>query len=67
MPTEIARAEVQRLLATGAQLVEVLPREEYEDEHITGALSIPLASIDTEAPSRLDRNRPVVVYCFDSG
>ena len=33
-PTQIDRDEVQRLLAEGqAQLVEVLPQAEYEDEH----------------------------------
>ena len=30
---EIGRDEVQRLVAEGAQLVEVLPRAEYEEEH----------------------------------
>jgi len=66
MPTQIVRADVERLLAEGAQLVDVLPEEEYEDEHIAGATSIPLRLID-DAPARLDRERPVVVYCFDSG
>jgi rhodanese-related sulfurtransferase len=66
MPTEVGRIQVQRLLAEGAQLVDVLPSEEYEDEHIPGATSIPLREID-QAVSRLDRTRPVVVYCFDSG
>lgn len=60
MPTDIARADVQRLVAQGAQLVEVLPREEYDDEHIPGALSIPLAEL--RRPS-LDRARPVITYC----
>src|SRR5207249_4408060 len=34
MPTEIGRAEVRRLADDGAVLVEVLPAEEYEAEHI---------------------------------
>lgn len=33
MPTPIFRDEVRALLGEGAQLVDVLPREEYEDEH----------------------------------
>src|SRR2546428_425350 len=37
MPKGIDRNEVQRLLSEGAQLVEVLPREEYEEEHLPGA------------------------------
>ena len=63
MPTSIAREEVQRLIREeGAQLVEVLPTQEYQDEHIEGALNIPLKSLDRETTSRLDKARPVIVY-----
>jgi rhodanese-related sulfurtransferase len=54
------------LLSEGAQLVEVLPREEYEEEHLPGAINIPIRRIDEEARDRLDPNRPVIVYCWDS-
>jgi len=37
MPTGINRTRVQELIDEGAQLVEVLPAEEYEDEHFPGA------------------------------
>jgi rhodanese-related sulfurtransferase len=66
MPEEIGRREVQRLLDEGAQLVEVLPREEYDEEHLPGAVSIPLRRIDDDAPRLLDPSRPVIVYCWDS-
>ncbi len=66
MPQVIDREEVERLVREeDAQLVEVLPREEYEEDHIPGAINIPLRKIDREARERLDRNRPVVVYCWD--
>ena len=65
MPAEIGRDEVQRLLAEGAQLVEVLPQEEYDEEHIAGAINIPLKQLKDDAPRRLDRTRPVIVYCND--
>ena len=65
MPTPVDRDEVQRLLADGAQLVEVLPREEYEEEHLPGAVNIPLKELDRETVRQLDRSRPVVVYCHD--
>jgi rhodanese-related sulfurtransferase len=45
--------------------VDVLPRQQYEDEHIAGAISIPLGRLAEEA-SRLRRDRPVIVYCYDS-
>ena len=66
MPKGIRRDEVERLLSEGAQLVEVLPREEYEEEHLPGAINIPLPRLDKEARKRLDPNRPVIVYCWDS-
>lgn len=54
------------MLADGsAQLVEVLPQEEYESEHIAGAISIPLSHLDAQGARVLDRGRPVIVYCDD--
>ena len=44
MPTAITRDEVRALLARGAQLVDVLPAEEYAEQHVPGAISIPLRS-----------------------
>ena len=66
MPTEIDRKELQRLVERGAQLVEVLPAEEYEEDHLPGAISLPLRRLETEAVNVLDRTRPVIVYCWDS-
>jgi rhodanese-related sulfurtransferase len=65
MPTPIDRDQVQRLLAEGAQLVEVLPQAEYEEEHLADAINIPLKTLDAETTRRLDRWRPVIVYCHD--
>jgi len=66
MPTTIDRQEVQRLLAAEqGQLVEVLPRAEYEDEHLPGAINIPLKELDRETTRLLDHGRPVIVYCYD--
>jgi rhodanese-related sulfurtransferase len=65
MPTHIERERLAELLKTGAQLVEVLPAAEYDEEHLPGAINIPLKEIDREAPSRLERNAPVIVYCWD--
>jgi rhodanese-related sulfurtransferase len=65
MPTGVDRARVQELVAAGAQLVEVLPRDEYEDEHLPGAINIPLKELNRETAERLERSRPVIVYCYD--
>jgi hypothetical protein len=65
MPTDIGVDEVQRLIESGAQLVEVLPAQEYEEEHVPGAINIPLKTLDNESAASLDRDRAVVVYCWD--
>lgn len=65
MPTSIDRHEVQRLIHEGAQLVEVLPPDEYEAEHLPGAINIPLKQLDRSTTARLAQDRPVIVYCHD--
>ncbi len=63
MPTSIAREEVQRLMGEeAAQLVEVLPSQEYQDEHIEGAINLPLKRLNRETAGFLDKSRPVIVY-----
>ncbi len=63
MATRIWRDEVQRLIRDeAAQMVEVLPPAEFEDEHIQGAINIPLKSLNEETTSSLDKDRPVIVY-----
>ena len=66
MPQSIDRAELQKLRTEGAQLVEVLPPEEYEEQHLPGAINIPLRRIDDDARKELDPSRPIIVYCWDS-
>jgi rhodanese-related sulfurtransferase len=61
----VDRHEVQRLVGEGAQLVEVLPQEEYEEEHLPGAINLPLRRLEAEATRILDRSRPIVAYCWD--
>jgi rhodanese-related sulfurtransferase len=62
----IDRDEVQRLLSEErAQLVEVLPADEYDDEHLPGAINIPLKMLDAGTAGQLESARPVIVYCYD--
>jgi rhodanese-related sulfurtransferase len=51
----------------GAQLVEVLPKDEYDEEHLPGAIHLPLKALTAEkAEATLDRSRPIIVYCWDA-
>jgi hypothetical protein len=63
---EVSRQEVQDLMKQGVQLVDVLPTEEFQDDHLPGAINLPLRKVETEARRVLDPSRPVVVYCWDS-
>jgi len=66
MSEVIRRGEVQRLIAESqAQVVEVLPCDEYEQAHIAGAVNIPLRDLNASSARRLDPTRPVIVYCND--
>lgn len=66
MPEELH--EVEELLAlihSGAQVVEVLPQNEYEEEHLPGALNVSLKEMTEGAVALLDRSKATVVYCWD--
>ena len=65
MATETDRDRVRELLDQGAQLISVLPEDEYKYEHLPGAISIPLKTLDAQSTRGLDRERPVIVYCYD--
>ena len=65
MPIGIFRDDLHKLLENGAQLIDVLPREEYEEEHLPGAISIPLKELNRETTSRLQQDVPVIAYCHD--
>jgi len=65
MGISIDLSEVQRLTDGGATLVEVLPKEDYRQLHLRGALSLPLDDLNAESAEQLDRSRPVIVYCND--
>jgi rhodanese-related sulfurtransferase len=66
MAQRIDNARVRELLEAGAQLVEVLPEDEYREEHLPGAINVPLKKLDAATTADLDRRKAVVVYCWDA-
>jgi rhodanese-related sulfurtransferase len=66
MATELGREEVRQMMEDGAQLIEVLPREEYEAEHLPKAINISLQRLDRHTTAALQQDQPVIVYCYDS-
>jgi rhodanese-related sulfurtransferase len=66
LPTPIDLRRLDQLLGQGAQLVEALPEQEYRDGHLPGAVSLPLRQLTADRAAVLRKDRPVVVYCWDS-
>jgi len=62
----VTRDRVRQLVDEGAQLLEVLESRQYRLAHLPGALHIPAWELTRERADELDRDRPVVVYCFDN-
>lgn len=63
---EVRRSEVQDLMDKGAQVAGILGPEEFQEDHLPGAINLPLRKVETDAKTKLDPNRPVIVYCWDS-
>jgi len=51
--------------ALGATVVEVRPDQEYQLEHIAGAVNVPLKELDRSILVRFPLAEPIVVYCND--
>ena len=66
MAEQIGFQRVRELVDAGAQLVEVLPHGEYEEQHLPGAINIPLKELDAGAVRVLNSDAAVIVYCWDS-
>ena len=68
MPRQVFSVEkVKQLIAGGAQLVDVLGREDFDHSHLPGAVNIPLKELSETSAGALDGTRPVIVYCNDFG
>jgi rhodanese-related sulfurtransferase len=57
--------EAQRLIDDGTRTLDVLPAAIYEQEHLPGALSMPLETFEPDHVESFDRSAPLLVYCFD--
>jgi rhodanese-related sulfurtransferase len=66
MQRVIDREKVRRLMGENAQLIEVLPPAEYREDHLPGAVNIPLRQLDARTAGQLKADRPIIVYCWDS-
>lgn len=65
MPVNLHRNDVRRMVEEGAQLIEVLSEDDYEQKHIKGAINIPLRRLGKETVAQLQKDRPTITYCYD--
>lgn len=65
MSKRVDAQRAERLLRRRVQLVDVLPSSVYAEEHLPGAVNVPLETLDETSVEDLDRDRPVLIYCFD--
>lgn len=65
MPTKIEREEVQRMVDAGAHVLDVRSAEDYASEHIQGAISLPIKELDRQRAAQLERDQPLITYCWD--
>ena len=67
--TSITAEEFEKKLSDGnAQLIDVRTPEEYNQGHLKGALNYNINSSEFENQlSKLDKNKPVLVYCLSGG
>ena len=66
MNLSISRDDLKNLIDSGKTpiIVEALPREYYEAEHLPGAINIPHDEIQAKAAQVIsDKSAAVVVYC----
>lgn len=59
---EVSREQARKLIAAGAQVVDVRADHEWEAGRIAGATHLPLAEL-AERAGEIDRERPVILYC----
>jgi rhodanese-related sulfurtransferase len=53
------------MTAEGAVLIDTLPEGEYAEEHIAGAVNIPLKKLDRQTTANLAKDAALIVYCYD--
>ncbi len=65
MPRFIGLDEMENLVGKDAQVVEVLSASQYQEKHLPGAMNIELEDFSDESLSQLEKDKPVIVYCWD--
>lgn len=65
MVKKISREELMNMISSGQRfkLVDVLEKEHFKQEHIKGAISLPVNEIEKKAAKLFKKDETIVVYC----
>ena len=69
-PQPVDFEELDGLIAAGYQLVDARDRHLYADDHLPGAISLPLGEVDQLLPQftkRIPYDKPLILYCNGFG
>jgi len=62
---EISASEVKTMIENGdAVVIHVLSEIEYNMQHITGSINIPIIKVKSSKKLPQDKNTPLVFYCM---
>lgn len=56
-------ARARSLIADGGTLLDVRTTSEYAEQHIDGAINIPLAELEARLSELYENDEPLVIYC----
>lgn len=65
----ISREDLKTLIASGKKhtIVEALPKQYYEAEHLPGAINIPHDAVPATIASFIpNKSEPIIVYCANT-
>lgn len=65
---DVDAAAAKQLMDAGALIIDVRGKEAFLDDHIAGALTMPLAELRTMVTAQkktIALDRPIVIYCGD--
>ena len=58
---------IQQIKEKKGTLLDVRSQMEFEEDHIQGALNIPLDTIESQIKTIAELPKPIVVYCLSGG
>lgn len=65
MTRRVDAVRAQRLLGQHTPFIDVLPSAVFEQEHLPGAVSVPLETFEASQVDGFARTKALLVYCFD--